>query len=281
MMQPQDHIVGALGSPFQELLKRINVLEETIAQLKTIDGDLQELQLIIGSFVEGIRQGLVLIQDGNIIWANAIGCGMLGYETEELINTPVIALAHPDYRQKLAVRLTMIESGDVLPTYDIWPFLTKGRVVKQLSAFANRAIYRGKPAILSVIIDVSEEKDAQKELTMRAEMLDLVSDSVFLLDLNGNIKYVNKAAYESLGYTEDEITKMSVVDINPEEFKRKAGIRLKLASPQKESRFKTVHLRKNGSRMPVDVRIRIIKRGDQQFILGVVREIIPEGLQDI
>jgi hypothetical protein len=33
--------------------------------------------------------------------------------------------------------------------------------------------------------------------------------------------------------------------------------------------------------MPVDVRIKVIKRGAQEFILGVVREIIPEGIQEI
>jgi PAS domain S-box-containing protein len=280
-MQPQNHLAGALASPLEDLLKRINVLEETIAQLRTIDVALQELQTIVGSFIEGIQQGLVLIQDGNIIWANAIGCRMLGYEPEELINTSVIALAHPDYRQKLEVRIRMIELGDVLPTYDIWPFLTKGRVLKQLSLFANRAEYRGKPAILSIFLDVTEDKKLNEDLTLRAEMLDLVSDSVFLLDMKGNIKYVNKAVCQALGYTQDEITSMSIMDLNADELKRKAEIRLKTVSSQKESRFSTVHMRKNGSRMPVDVRVKVIKRGEQQFILGVVREIIPEGLQDI
>jgi hypothetical protein len=33
--------------------------------------------------------------------------------------------------------------------------------------------------------------------------------------------------------------------------------------------------------MPVDVRIKVIKSGEIEFILGVVREIIPEGVQDI
>jgi PAS domain S-box-containing protein len=261
--------------------KRIVELEETIAQLKSMNTSLQELRLIITIFSEGIQQGLAVVQDGNIIWANGVGAKMFGYEIEELINTPGFVLAHPDYRKKLAARLNMIQAGDVLSTYDVWPCLTKNRVVKQIRGYASRIVYGGKPAILTILVDASEEMKLQEELTTRAEMLDLVSDSVFLLDLKGNIKYVNKAVCESLGYTQDEITKMSVVDINPEELRRRAGIRLKLASPQKESRFKTVHVRKNGSRMPVDVRIRVIKRGDQQLILGVVREILPEGVQDI
>ena len=276
------HIIN--GVVFQQLSglhQWIVELEETIAQMKSIDISLQELLSIFAGFADGLQQGLAVIQDGNIVWANEAGCTMLGYKIEELINTSGILLAHPDYREKLMVRLSEIQAGDVWPTYDAWPFMTKNQEVRQIKSYANRIVYDGRPAILTILVDATEEQKLHDELTMQARMLDSVSDSVFLLDMIGNIKYVNKAACSSLGYTQDELTNMSVMDINPDELKRKAEIRVKTVSSQKESRFKTVHVRKNGGRMPVDVRIKVIKRGEQEFILGVVREIIPEGVQDI
>ena len=74
---------------------------------------------------------------------------------------------------------------------------------------------------------------------------------------------------------------MSVIDINPEELKRRARSRLKTISSEKGGRFKTVQVRRNGSRMQVDVKARVIEIGNKEFVLGVVREIIPEDLQDI
>ena len=260
---------------------RIAFLEETVAQLKSVNLALHEIQLIVFNFAERMREGMVLIQDNKIMWVNLAGCRMFGYEPEDLINAEPTSLVHPGYRQKLAEHFGLIQAGETLASPEVWPFIRKDHTVIHIRSFGYRVIYRGRPAIMSFYYDVTEDKKLTEELTMRAEMLDLVSDSVFRLDMNGKIKYVNKAVCESMGYTQDEITKMSIVDINPDELKRKAEIRLKTTSSQKEGRFRTVHLRKNGSRMPVDVRIRVIKRGEQQYILGVVREIIPEGVQEI
>ena len=280
-MEPQKHLAGPVTGQIEELSKGIQALEETLARFKALDSNFHEMQYLIYSYVEKIKEGLVLIQDEMVIWANRAGCDILGYQLEEVINKSAIELAHPKYRRQLAARFAMVQAGDEIPAGVLWPFLTKTREIKYVRPFSYRVMYMGRPAIMSFFYDVTEDKKLQEELSMRSEMLDLVSDSVFLIDMVGNIKYVNKAVCQSLGYTQDEITNMSVIDINPDELKRKAEIRVKTVSSEKEGRFKTVHVRKNGSRMPVDVRIKVIKRGDQQFILGVVREIIPEGIQEI
>jgi two-component system, sporulation sensor kinase E len=280
-IEEQNMTDGGIYQQVSGLRQWIVELEETIAQLKSIDISLHELLSIFAGFADGLQQGLALVQDGNIVWANEAGCRMLGYKIEELIGASGTCLAHPDYREKLAVRLTGIQAGDVRPTYDLWPFMTKNQEIRQIKSYANRIVYDGKPAILTILVDATEEQKLQDELSMKSRMLDSVSDSVFLHDMDGNIKYVNKAACESLGYRQDEIIKMSVIDINAEELKRKAQSRLKMISPEKGGRFKTVHVRKNGSRMQVDVKVRVIKMGDQDLMLGIVREIIPEDLQDI
>ena len=280
-MEPQKHLAGPVTGQIEELSKGIQALEETLARFKALDSNFHEMQYLIYSYVEKIKEGLVLIQDEMVIWANRAGCDILGYQLEEVINKSAIELAHPRYRRQLAARFAMVQAGDEIPAGVLWPFISKTRQIKYVRPFSYRVMYMGKPAIMSFFYDVTEDKKLQEELSMRSEMLDLVSDSVFLIDMVGNIKYVNKAVCQSLGYTQDEITNMSVIDINPDELKRKAEIRVKTVSSEKEGRFKTVHVRKNGSRMPVDVRIKVIKRGDQQFILGVVREIIPEGIQEI
>jgi two-component system cell cycle sensor histidine kinase/response regulator CckA len=256
-------------------------LQETILQLKAIEASIQELRTIFNSFADGLQQGLAVVQDGNIMWANEVGCRMFGYETEELIGTTGIRLAHPDYREKLAVRLTEIAAGDVWTRNEIWPCVTKNRVDIQIRGYANRIVYGGKPAVMTILVDVTEEQKLQEDLLMQSQMLDSVWDSVFLLDMKGNIKYVNKSACQTLGYTQDEITKMSIMDINPEELKRRVQSRLKMIASEKGGRFMTVHVRKNGSRMQVEVKVKVIEMGHKEFILGIVREIIPEGLQDI
>jgi len=280
-MEPQEIVNGPLTGQIDELCRGIKVMDDNIARLKTLASNLHEMQYIVYNYVEKIREGMVLIQDEIVIWANKAACDTLGYTPEEVVNKSAVELAHPKYRQQLSSRFAMVQAGDEIPAGVPWPLITKTREIKYVRPFSYRVIFREKPAIMAFFYDVTGDKKLQEELTLRSEMLDLISESIFLLDMAGNIKYVNRAAFVSLGYTHDELTNMSIVDINPDELKRKAEIRVKTVSSQKESKFQTVHMRKNGGRMLVDVRVRVIKRGEQEFILGVVREIMPEGVQEI
>ena len=275
-MQPQNAMGGPFTWQLEDLGKRIKLLEETLAQLKTLDLTLHEIQFIVYSYVEKIKEGVVLIQDEVVIWVNKAACDILGYEYDEVINKSAVDLVHPKYRDQFSARFAMVQAGGEITDVVIWPFISKTREIKYIKPFSSRVLYMGRPAIMAFFSDVTEEKKVQDELTLRAEMLDLVSDSVFLLDVKGNIKYVNKAACESLGYTLDEITGMNIVDINPAELRAKAEIRVKQTSARKGSRFKTMHVRKDGTRVAVSVNNRVIKNGGQEFILGIVREIVHE-----
>lgn len=271
-MQPQDHLAGPLTWQIEDLGKRIRLLEETITQLKTLDTTLHEMQFIIYSYVEKVKEGVVLMQDEIIIWANKAGCDMLGYGYDEVINKSIIEFAHPKYRQQLSARFALVQAGD--ETYDstMWPFVSKTREIKYIKPFSTRVMYMGRPAVMAFFSDITEEKKAQDELTLRAEMLDQVTDSIFLLDMKGNIKYVNKAVCESLGYSLEGITRLNIMDIYAQDVREKAGVHLKKAIVRKQGAFKTIHVHKDGKRVPASVRIRVIKRGEQEFILGVVHE---------
>jgi len=272
-MQPQDHLAGPLPWQIEALGKRIKLREETITQLKTLDTTLHEMQFIIYSYVEKIKEGVVLFQDEIIIWANKASCDMLGYEYEDVINKSVMDLVHPKYRQQLSARYAMVQAGDESYDTTVWPFLSKTREIKYIRPHSTRVMYMGRPAVMSFFSDVTEEKKAQDELALRAEMLDHVTDSIFLLDLKGNIKYVNKAACESLGYALEDITRLNILDIIPSDLREKAEVHLKKGIVRKQGTFKTIHMHKDGGRVPVLVRLRTIKRGGQEFILYVVHDI--------
>lgn len=279
-MQPQNHMTGPLASQLDDLGKRIKMLEETLTQLKTLDLSLQEIQYILYSYVERTKEGVVLLQDEVVIWANKAACDILGYTLDEVKNKSAVELAHPKHRQQLSARFAMVQAGDEIPAGVVWPFISKTREVKYVKPLSYRVIYKGRPAVMAFFHDVTEDKNVQDELSMRAEMLDLVTDSIFLLDLQGNIVYVNDAACDTRGYSKDELLKMNILDITPAELKERFDIRIKQWSEHKEGVFETIHIGKNGSRMRVEVRGKVIRRGGKPFLLGVAREIKPNSKLD-
>jgi len=272
-MQAHERLIGPLAWQLQDLSKRIKQLEETINQLKSLDATIREVQFVIYSYVEKIKEGVVLIQDEKIMWANKAACDMFGYQFDDVVNKSAVDMAHPKYRQHLSARYAMVQAGDEVSTSLIWPFISKTREVKYIRPFSYRVVLEGKPAVMSFFYDVTEEKKVQDELTLRAEMIDQMMESIFLLDMKGNIKYVNKAVCESMGYTLDEITRLNILDINAQDAREKADAQLKKAAVRKQGIFKTVHVHKDGRRVPASVRVRVIKSGEQEFIMGVVHDI--------
>ena len=69
---------------------------------------------------------------------------------------------------------------------------------------------------------------AEEELRLKERLLDGASDSIFLLDLEGNFLYLNQAAYRDRGYEKEELLgqNLSVADLPgvcPEEGSRPPG----------------------------------------------------------
>jgi len=108
-----------------------------------------------------------------------------------------------------------------------------------------------------------------EDLRLKSVLLDISSDSIFLHDLNGKLIYVNEAAYKSRGYTKDELLNISVpaLDVsNPEKLVgnlRKEGIGF----------YASVHYRKDGSKIPIEVYSKLIQLNGRKYILSSVRDV--------
>ena len=132
--------------------------------------------------------------------------------------------------------------------------------------------------IVVVCDDITERKNYEEE-RLRSDakfraVIDQASDAIFVADDEGNILLCNKCAYESLGYTEEELLKLAVDDIDPTFGQRNdkqemwQGMRVgDVAS------IETSHQSKNGRVFPVEINISRIEMDGQYVILGIVRDI--------
>jgi PAS domain S-box-containing protein len=274
-MQSPEHLPVPLSGRINGLSHRIKGLEETLEKLKGLDVTVHELQHIVFSYAEVINEGLVLIQDEVILWANRSACSMLGYKFEEVVNKSAVEIAHPKYRRQLSARFALVQAGDKIPGGVLWPILTKTREIIYVRPFSYRIIYRGKPAVMAFFYDVTEEKKLQEELSLRSEMLELIADFIFMLDSGGTIKYVNKAMCESLGYTQAEMLGRNILDFHTKEHAEKVKIRLKLATPTSHGTYSTEYVCGDGTLVQVFTRGKAIQLGGTDYILAVARPVGP------
>jgi len=141
----------------------------------------------------------------------------------------------------------------------------------------NKATYNdveGKTAgLIGVMLDITDRKTAEEELILRARLLDTATDSIFMHDFEGNFIYVNETAYESRGYTREELMQMNLYELTLPEYARLIESRIKEMMKTGYIIFEGGHYRKDGSIMPIEVHANIITYGGHQYILSAARDI--------
>lgn len=272
---------GYLKGPLKELGERIAILNDITKYFQLLEFNVNELNELINTFREQLKEGCMLLQDGKIFWANKAAADISGYRQDALTGMPMVELTVPGMRDKLAARNSMLSAVDSLSFPEEWPLLKADRTVAYVNVFAYRVKFLNTPAILLFFYDITGQKKIAEEQRMRAEMLDSINDAVFLMEIAGKLVYVNGSLCEMSGYSRDELLKMHILDLTAPELRKRFDIRMKQFSVHKEARYTTVAVRKDGTRIAVELRGKIIMQGEKQRLLCVVRPVRTDKEPDI
>jgi PAS domain S-box-containing protein len=100
-----------------------------------------------------------------------------------------------------------------------------------------------------------------------------IDDAVFVHDLQGHILEANPAACQRLGYTRDELLRLSTRDIDDPEFAAGFRDRLQQQLTQGQFRCEGRHRTKDGRVIPVDINTSAIVINGKPAVLAVMRDI--------
>ncbi|GAO37196.1 hypothetical protein SCT_2614 [Sulfuricella sp. T08] len=220
---------------------------------------------------------------GNIVFVNP--------ELERLLGWPEAELIGQHGHNKFHYRNT---DGTAIPACDcpIYRVLDTGQTYRSdtevfwhkdgspvpVQVSASPIVRDGKKAGAVVAFsDISERKQAEDE-RLHAEALfhmvfDNVADAILIHDVNGHFLEANRVAYERLGYTREELLRLSPPDINGPEGAEKFAERGRRLLADGRITFETVHISKDGREIPVEVSARLIDFNGKPATLSVVRDI--------
>jgi len=132
-------------------------------------------------------------------------------------------------------------------------------------------------------MDITERKRAEEAVreseTRFRTFVDHATDAFFVLDEDNQHRVVdvNRHAYESLGYTREELIGMEPRDFDPSAdaaLFRSISERLEA---EEVCTFETHHRRKDGTLFPVEVRVRRLRHGGRRLNLALARDITERG----
>ncbi|MBN2621275.1 PAS domain S-box protein [candidate division WOR-3 bacterium] len=258
----------------------IQIISRDITDRKEYEHRLRESEQKYRSLIEHSLQGILIVQNRLIVFANNAFARICGYSLDELLAfTPeqVRDLVHPDYQSLVWGRLQARLAGENVPEQYEFLGVHKDGTHRWLEMFAHVVDFKDSPAVQGVLIDITKRKQAaliriQAEEKFRS-IFDCANDAIFIHDMDGKFLEVNKTACDRLGYSKEELLAMGHTDIHSADFKQFLPQRIKELEQEGQMFFETAHLSKNGTETSVELSSRIIQFAGKPAILSVARDI--------
>jgi PAS domain S-box-containing protein len=118
------------------------------------------------------------------------------------------------------------------------------------------------------------DTDWQRQMAMLA--VENIHESIYWLDIDGRILYVNPAAEQELGYSADELLQMRVADIDanvPQEMWGTGGAIAKMLAAGGLHNMTSQHRHRDGHLISVEVNSGAFEYGGVQYSMAICRDI--------
>jgi PAS domain S-box-containing protein len=138
-----------------------------ITERRRIEEALRDSEEKFRTLVEDTLQGVIIIQDGRVIFANPSAQRMVDYTFEELSQLSAeegAKLIHPEDRETLLQHLEKRLRGEGAPETLVYRVIRKGGEVRWVEGTVSVTEYGGKPAMQIYNTDITEGKFAEEQL---------------------------------------------------------------------------------------------------------------------
>jgi PAS domain S-box-containing protein len=136
-----------------------------------------EAQTAYRSLVDHSLQGLLILQDTRIVFANPRVAAITGYAVEELLALEpeqLRALIHPDDQDASWERFVQRTAGAAEPTHIELRFVRRDGAIRWIETYVSVVEYGGRQALQVAYIDITDRKRAQEEARLHQQELALV-----------------------------------------------------------------------------------------------------------
>jgi len=281
-MNDQVKTNAELIEEISRLNQRIRGLEYSVSENKRMEEALRNSEIKYRQIFESIED-IYYSTDiaGTIENVSPSVFNIAGWTPDELIGKSATDIyADPSDREKL---MSVLLQHSYVRDFEI-TLKDKQGMLRPVSVSARLLfdVYGAPRGLAGTVRDIAERKQAEGKLRESEEryriLFEGINDAVFVHDLGegglpGRFLQVNDVACRRLGYSREELLSLNPRDITlPEEYERIASKRTDLIS-QGEILFETIHITKDGLKIPVESNIRQFQYLGRQAALSISRDI--------
>ena len=162
---------------YEELEQRVKKLEKEAIGCKQVEEALRKSEEKYKILTTSSLTGIFIHQDGRFVFVNDRFAKLHGYTTEELLGMEYKALIHPDDREIIAERVSKRLKGESVPyNYEVQRLKKDGGTI-WCEMIVAAIEYRGKPAIMGNIVNITKRKQAEEHVRALTQQLMKVQEN--------------------------------------------------------------------------------------------------------
>jgi two-component system sporulation sensor kinase A len=272
MVKPRKRIVGSKKQHL--LITQLQARErELLTQLRNKDTlNMQILDALpFTIFLED--------SEGRVKFANKHASDFFGVTIEQMAGrtkydlfTPLVGERIKQDDQEVWRANTLLTKEEVIEYKGKSSYVFTGKKILH----AEEESKSNESLLLGFSIDITARVQAEQKLKASEEkfkkLVDQAADSFFLVDMKGRIIDVNTQACKILGYTREHLLSMHFEMICALPATERQELINKVAGGQ-TANFEDQMILANGTRIPVDINLGLIRMGEEEMFLALVRNI--------
>jgi PAS domain S-box-containing protein len=155
---------GRIGQLMQEFVDQKARLVQEVSQREKAETALRANEERYRTVVENANEAIVVLQDGDIKFANPRASELTGFTLDEFKHMPFLKIVHPDDRQMVAANYQRRLEGERTESAYPLRLIAKGGRMMWAETRGSLINWEGRPASLSFLADITERKRAEAEL---------------------------------------------------------------------------------------------------------------------
>ena len=271
------------------------------ARLLSAFGDIATIALLESTAVDDLKESeerfrvlgktapnaiICLKAPDTITFWNRRAVEIFGYSEEEVVGKSMHALIVPErYREKAIAgmkRFFETGTGPVVGKTTELSALRRDGTEFPIELSLSAMNIGGNWQATGIVRDITDRKQAEDALRNSEErfrqLFEVGNDAVFVHGMTPdgkptNFIEVNEVACKRLGYTREELLKMSPLDIDASEMTNQRPDIIKDFISNKKAVFEMVHVAKDGKHIPVEIGARLFELKGQKMALSIARDI--------
>ncbi|MDT3778995.1 PAS domain S-box protein [Nitrospira sp. MA-1] len=274
--------------PPQDLQIEVHLLRQELAELRAVQAMHQEarngleaIEQQLAGIIHSAMDAIIIIDDDQrIVIFNAAAEGIfqcsaqeaLGHTLDQFIPLPLRS-AHREHIRRFA------ETGETSrrmgAEMEISGLRGNGEIFP-LEASISQTEQSGKRWLTVILRDISQRKQNEERLSYLGRILEESANEIYVFDATTlRFTQVNKGARENVGYSMEELSVMTPLDLKPDHSNEKF---LELLTPlrtgqREQVNFRTSHQRKDRTTYPVEVHLQYLQEEGRRLFLAIIMDL--------